>query len=836
MTAKKQKNTTSPKSKTSGNWEHFLLPQEYLDDKSARISTREGKTIYEIEIPFEIEDYREVSKEEYDQHVQETKAAREEKMEYQQDIYEQTQKHNKKLKEIWYISINSEERGDFLYEERLLDVLENKQIDHLKQIPWMVDNQTKENQMQLFQTLAKKEKVPDSYEQEIIAFLDTYKDTYENAPISNEQIIYISTLFVRWHIDNIQLYYRFEQLKSKKRKNYYKRMYLFWKERKGSVLAIQEKEFLDDEEMSLILYFLNNKGWFIYDMDDDENRFRNKVKTSYIHGMKEFRLGRWDKWFWKSYSGFEKKKLTRTLWFTDEDFNNWSEQAKKEFVNDFAQMITNMNIDAISFPLAKLQENIARISESTDTNDLKNTIKAWLKQCIVQWIQKILNKEKITTCAWKERKNLSYKYRIANMSKYIDILYIELEKLDGNEAKTTWWKENKAFYIQEYCDFHRDSFVEKRLLEVLKVDINDKEALETQLLQEVEAYFYTSCKKKIEKHWSDITPYNPLSTRMVIESVINAFFRTGYGLVLKKLYPNDQERKTLRQKYVQTISKNIVSDINGRLTNLSTFSLTEHYMREPIVYLYHKYWWQEDLLATQQRIETTYQQYLESVFLKNWAELMEKIENTFASDTSLDISKSYSSITDFSVFVEKHIWAMIKRHAPTYTYKRLDESIQQNKMYNEKNTTLYPDWLINDFSFHWHILEDIEHYLSANILTQCIDWYTTIDMVKPQILQPILQWWFTKNSQSGGKLQRLSQEIIIKNFGILTLSQEQTDFLLAYFSEHLGKIILNDLALSTDWVDLFWSDKELIQEYIHQYIDNMKQYFIWLSDNNKLIV
>ncbi|MEI7920124.1 MAG: hypothetical protein WCH65_08505 [bacterium] len=77
-----------------------MLPQEYLDDKSARISTREGKTIYEIEIPFEIEDYREVSKEEYDQHVQETKAAREEKMEYQQDIYEQTQKHNKKLKEI----------------------------------------------------------------------------------------------------------------------------------------------------------------------------------------------------------------------------------------------------------------------------------------------------------------------------------------------------------------------------------------------------------------------------------------------------------------------------------------------------------------------------------------------------------------------------------------------------------------------------------------------------------------------------------------------------------------------------------------------------------------
>lgn len=834
MTREDIENTNDQENNSSSHiWANFVGPSEYIDNKLSRISMKNGKTIYELAHPFGDDDeFYEVEKTVYDEFIQKQKIARDK----ERQLYKKNQTHNKKLQEVWYIPNNETRWGDTAYESRLLDILENKNLKNIKQIEEYIEEWTEENQIQLFQTLAKKEKSPDFYEKSIIEFLDTHESIVEKIFINEDEITHIGQLFVIWYVDDVQLFYRFEELKRANRMNYYKRLYLFWKDEQDSEWTLEKKEFLQDKEMWYILFFLEHKGWTIHDLDDDENRFRNKVQTSYIHELKEFRLGRWTALFWSKYSGFEQKKLTRTLWYTDKDFTNWTEQAEKEFVNDFVQMISNIHIDSIPFllSLTKLQENIARIWQFTDTNNLKNIISIWLKTCIAQWIQKILNKEKLATCTWNERKNLSYKKWIKNMSEYIDLLYTELEKLDSDGAQTTWRKEKKESYIQEYCDFHKDSFIQKKLLEVLKVDINDKETLEAQLLHDVEAYFYASCKKKIEKRWSDITPYNPLSTRMVIGFMINAFFRTWYALVIKTICPDDKERKTLRQKYVQTITKNILSDINTRLANISTFSLTEYYMREPMAYLYHKYWWQENLLTTQHNIETTYQQYLEVIFEKKWADLIEKIKKNFSSENVLDIKTTYNSIIGFNMFIEKHIWAMIKKHTATSTYANLEESLQQNKSYNEENNNIYPDWLIDDFSFHWHILKNIEKHLSQTILTQCIDWYTTIDALKPQVLQAILQWRFTKNSQVGWKLQRLSQEVIIKNFGILTLSKEQIDFLLQYFTEHLDKIILNDLALNTDWINLFWNDKELIQQYIQQYMVNFKQHFIWLS-NNKLL-
>jgi hypothetical protein len=123
----------------------------------------------------------------------------------------------------------------------------------------------------------------------------------------------------------------------------------------------------------------------------------------------------------------------------------------------------------------------------------------------------------------------------------------------------------------------------------LKVDINDKEALEQQTLHDVEKHFLSSCKKRIESKLSDSLSYNPLSNRMVIKFIIASFFRTGHALVLKTAYPDNKERQALRQRYVQTITKNILSDTETRLADLSTFSPTEHYMREPLYYLYKKY-------------------------------------------------------------------------------------------------------------------------------------------------------------------------------------------------------------------------------------------------------
>lgn len=810
-------------------WANFVDPHEYMDNKSARISTKNGKIIYEIEIPFGIEDYCEVSKEEYDQHVQERKTVREE----EKLLYEKRQVHKKRLQDIWYISHNETRWGDDAYESRILQLLENKNLKTIKQIAGYVEEWTKGHQIQLFQTLAKKEKAPDFYEKSISDFLDKYEPIIENIFIGEDEITHIGQLFVIWCIDDIQLFYRFEEFKRANTRNHYKRIYLFWIDKKGSKHTSEKKEFLQDEDMWYILYFLKYKDWTIRDLDDDENRFRNKVKASYIHELKEFRLGRWRAWFWDRYSGFEQKKLMRTLWFTDEDFRNWTDQARKEFVNDFSQMVTHMNIDTIPFSLAKLQENITRIWQSTDTSKLKSAICIWLKTCIAQWIQKIIDKDKPTKMKWEQKKLLSYKLQINNMTDNIEALYKELEKIDSNAAESTWWKANKETYIQEYKDYHRNTFIQKRLIEVLKVDINDKEALEQQTLHDVEKHFLSSCKKHIESKLHDSLDYNPLSKRTIIRFIIASFFRTWHALVLKTTYPNDKERKALRQKYVQIITKNILSDTETRLADSSTFSATEYYMREPLYYLYKRYWWQEDLLATQDSIETTYQQYLEKIFEKNWADIIKKIEKDFSSGDVLDIKTTYKDIMDFTVFVKKHIWAMMKKHTTTRTYTGLDESLQQNKTYNQKNNNIYPQWLINNFSFHWYMVEDAEKHLSEDILTQCIDWYTKTDILIPQVLQTILQWRFDKNGQVWWKLQRLSQEIIICEFGVITLSKEQIDFLLQYFTEHLSNIILQDLALSSDWIDLFWSDKELVKTYIEQYMEAFKHNITLLTNEQK---
>ena len=585
--------------------------------------------------------------------------------------------------------------------------------------------------------------------------------------------------------------------------------------------------------MRHILYFLEHMGWTIRDLDDDENRFRTKVKASYIHELKESRLGRWRAWFWNRDSGFEQKKLTRTLWFTDEDFRNWKSQAEKDFANEFSHIVTHMDIDTISFSLTNIKENITRIWQSTDTSKLRESLCIGLQACITQWIQKILDKEKITVCTWNERKNLSYKKWIKNMSEYIDSLYTELEKLDSNAAKDTWWQEKKDSYIQEYCDFHRDTFIQKRLLTVLKTDISDKEAIEKQLLHDVTSHFYLSCKKKIEKKWSDTVSYNPLSTRMIIQYMIDAFFKTGYALVLKTIYPDDEERKALRQGYVQTITKNILSDINTRLSNLSTFSLTEYHMREPMNYLHQKYWWKENLLDNQKIIKEKYQQHLELLFEKEWSAIIQEIAKTHTAKKILDIHTAYNHLTDFTVLSRKYIWAMIPGNSIIRPYIELEQILLQNTQYNEKNAMRYPDSMINDFSFQCYLIEDIETYLPPNLFSQCIDWYTKIDTFRPKVIQTILQWRLAENGQVWWKLQRLSQEIIIKKFGVLTLSKEQIDFLLQYFTEHLSTIILQDLALSSDWIDLFWSDKELVKTYIERYMEAFKNNIALLANEQK---
>jgi len=213
-----------------------------------------------------------------------------------------------------------------------------------------------------------------------------------------------------------------------------------------------------------------------------------------------------------------------------------------------------------------------------------------LKRYITEGIKKIQNKEKPVKANWEDRKQLSYKYQINIIVEKIDALYKALNDLDPNAALQTQRQNNKEKYIKEYTSFFQETFIQKRLAQVLSsTDITDKEGIEKELLIKVKEHFIKTCKKELEKKLDIPIRYNPITNRKVIEYMINAFFQTGYALVLKKVYPNDQERKQVRQKYIQTITSEILAEINKNLSNDKTFSPIDYAMKGPIEYLYKKY-------------------------------------------------------------------------------------------------------------------------------------------------------------------------------------------------------------------------------------------------------
>lgn len=82
---------------------------------------------------------------------------------------------------------------------------------------------------------------------------------------------------------------------------------------------------------------------------------------------------------------------------------------------------------------------------------------------------------------------------------------------------------------------------------------------------------------------------NYLTNKKTIQYIKDAFFKTGHATLLKHLYPDDQQRKAIRQRYIQTIIENIFNQITINAQDISTFSIVEYQMIDPLTYRYKKY-------------------------------------------------------------------------------------------------------------------------------------------------------------------------------------------------------------------------------------------------------
>ncbi|MDR0282169.1 MAG: hypothetical protein LBI53_02335 [Candidatus Peribacteria bacterium] len=149
-----------------------------------------------------------------------------------------------------------------IYGQHLLDTLKKHEVNTIQTIPQHIENQvllTTRNQ-----ELTKLKKNPDHYEEIIHNWLEEKEQTVERRWIKNEEIQGIETIFLQGHIDNLELFYRFEQLKQKNRIEDIKRGYVYGR-RCGVCSEVTNEtktmDFIGGASFhSIFVHFHHNKG------------------------------------------------------------------------------------------------------------------------------------------------------------------------------------------------------------------------------------------------------------------------------------------------------------------------------------------------------------------------------------------------------------------------------------------------------------------------------------------------------------------------------------------------------------------------------------------------
>jgi hypothetical protein len=154
---------------------------------------------------------------------------------------------------------------------------------------------------------------------------------------------------------------------------------------------------------------------------------------------------------------------------------------------------------------------------------------------------------------------------------------LETEITQYNPEKANRYDERQTYKyldIQEYLESydHKKEFIAKRVQHVLSENLTFQsgepldrekimEELSPKILETSKTTFYELLLKETKKS----NFYYPVSFPQAMKYAKLALFIPGYATTLKQLYPNDEERTSIRQKYIQTITKELLLEIQQRL-------------------------------------------------------------------------------------------------------------------------------------------------------------------------------------------------------------------------------------------------------------------------------
>ncbi len=803
----------------------------------------EANNKYRMELPFD-NFLTEVDAQVFREHFNYKKEERKKEIKKYKDI----KIHNEKLEKIWFEKTPKYEySNDLWYEKRLLDVLENNNISN---IPAIISQTT---------DIVKSNKKPDFYEQQLLKKLEKYEKELETTYIIEEVIAELAGIFSSWHIDNPIFFFRFEELKKNNLINFHKRVFHYGledKERKSFSKTNDPNnasEYLKDNDVDVIAHFFNYYNWSYEKLNTTEIEFTEKLKKWFIAERIRTRI-QWLR-FGTKFNWFYNEKLKKTFNVSQEQQNQRYIESKKKFMFQYPSLIEIQTFDNISVLIRLISDNwnsILKWKENFpdlkfDENKEKEKIVFWLENCIRQWIEKVKNKERIKKCKREDRKHLSYKKQLAEMIDQIDKLYIELKNVEP-QTDDSQRQSQKETYKNEYIDFHRNTFIENRIAEVLKVDINDEEKLKEQIIQDVSVYFEKVCRKEIEKKIPHPLTYNPLTHTKVMNFISNSIFRTWHALLLKTKYPDDKKRRLLRQELIQKITKNLLEKAEKELTEWE-FSTVGYCFIEPLAYLYNKYEWKEkNLIKTPDLIKIKFLEHSKSQLDKDIDSVIENSKKLLETETSrTQINETYQAISRFAwllagnlyIFLEDHKKELDKKYDKERSEIEFKEIpfLKKNLEYNQRNNNKYSEDYIKKLWMFGYDLQDVEKSLDPEIQEKFIFMFEQAEELSPILCQKVIEQRLQENGQSWWKLQRIVQEAIIKEFGLSQIWPEQIEYLMNYLSENLEDIFFKDLqiAIIKDF-NPFRNNKDLLKKMLLDLLNNFKQNVaLWQWENMKML-
>ena len=334
-----------------------------------------------------------------------------------------------------------------------------------------------------------------------------------------------------------------------------------------------------------------------------------------------------------------------------------------------------------------------------DANDQERIVDI-LQDYITMGIEKLKNKEKVQKMtnnvrALDDFKTRKVYYQITkNFNKDMGFAYVVsclinqkvemLETINPQHELIKQRSDNQDTYVKEYLEYCDTEFLTKRIKNVLSENLSfgtgemvNREKLMEEMSPKIikigKETLYKNLQKEIPNQGTNFSrplPNNlvkisnqaitfPISLPKAMGHAKRCLFPSGYSTALKFLYPNDEERIPIRQYFLQTISKELLTEIESRLLSETAFSPVEYSMRESLLYIYKRYGGTENLGVDVSLLKEKYYEHQKKSYkhlLDGWEE---KVGN------SKDVDKLYPEIRGIAPCIKQYTFFFLK-NTPTH--------------------------------------------------------------------------------------------------------------------------------------------------------------------------